>query len=174
MISMICIEANLDPTIHIGGELDAIGGNTRIGKGPYFIAEACEYVESFLKLYPFLGVISNIEEDHLDYYRDIQHIKEAFLKFGNLIPRNGYMVGCADDKNVLDVMEKLDCNKVTYGLYNNAAHWKAANIIWDSMGCASFDACGPDMTVPGIKLNIPGIHNIKNSLAAIASCIALG
>jgi len=95
MISLIMLKSALDPTIHIGGELDAIGGNTRIGSNKYFVAEACEYVESFLKFHPYLAVVLNIEADHLDYFKDIEHIKNAFLKFIRLVPENGYVVACA-------------------------------------------------------------------------------
>lgn len=87
MISLILKNAKLDPTILLGGELDAIGGNVRIGKSPYFITEACEYMENFLKFYPYIGVILNIDKDHLDYFKDINHIKNAFLKFAELIPK---------------------------------------------------------------------------------------
>jgi UDP-N-acetylmuramate--alanine ligase len=99
MITMIMTEAGLNPTVHIGGVLTAIGGNTRIGGNDYFVAEACEYVESFLKFHPYLAVILNIEEDHLDYFRDIEHIKESFLKYTSLIPKEGYVVACIDDAN---------------------------------------------------------------------------
>ncbi|HEX9061667.1 MAG TPA: Mur ligase domain-containing protein, partial [Clostridia bacterium] len=88
MVTMIMLESMFDPTVHIGGELGAIGGNTRIGSEKYFIAEACEYVESFLKFKPYLAVVLNIEADHLDYYRDLEHIKGSFLKFVSSVPED--------------------------------------------------------------------------------------
>ncbi|MCX7842317.1 MAG: UDP-N-acetylmuramate--L-alanine ligase [Clostridia bacterium] len=174
MISMIMMESGCDPTIHIGGELDAIGGNTRIGGQNYFIAEACEYVESFLKFHPYMAVVLNIEADHLDYFRDIQHIKQSFKSFISLVPSNGYVVGCLDDKNVAELMEKVNCNKVTYGINSPDALWTASDIEFDYMGCASYKAFYKGSFFSDIKLNIPGIHNVSNSLAAIAACQAIG
>ena len=97
MISTTALKCNLDPTIHIGGELDAIGGTTRVGGNNCFIAEACEYCGSFLKFYPYIAVVLNIEYDHADYFKDISHIKDTFAKFISQVPENGYVVACADD-----------------------------------------------------------------------------
>ncbi|NLD47144.1 MAG: UDP-N-acetylmuramate--L-alanine ligase [Clostridiaceae bacterium] len=174
MISLIMLQAGLDPTIHIGGELDAIGGNTRIGSNNYFITEACEYVESFLKFKPYLAVVLNIEADHLDYFRDINHIKEAFAKFVALVPDNGCLVACADDKNVETIIETAKCRVVTYGIECKRAMWTAENIVFDDSGFASFDVLNCGKKVSEIKLNVPGIHNVSNSLAAIAACVTLG
>ncbi|MCX7711979.1 MAG: UDP-N-acetylmuramate--L-alanine ligase [Clostridia bacterium] len=174
MITMIMLESGSDPTIHIGGELDAIGGNTKIGGNNYFISEACEYVESFLKFYPFLAVILNIEADHLDYYRDLDHIKEAFYKFISLVPENGYVVGCADDANTMELLEKAHCHRITYGVHNENAMWAAKDITFDPLGCASFKVYSKGQFFTDIKLNVPGIHNVSNALAAIASCSTLG
>lgn len=98
MLSTIALSANLDPTILVGGELDIINGNVRVGHSDYFITEACEYKRSFLKFFPYIGVILNIDKDHLDYYKDIDDIESAFIKFAKLIPDNGYLVCCSDDK----------------------------------------------------------------------------
>jgi len=174
MISMIMLQANLDPTIHIGGELDAIGGNTRIGGNKYFITEACEYVESFLKLHPYLAVILNIEADHLDYFRDLDHIKQAFLKFINLVPKDGYIVACIDDPNVSSLLNQISGNVVTYGIKSENANWTARNIEFDSSGCARYDMVKDGNIVSTIKLKVPGIHNVSNSLAAAAACHTLG
>jgi len=174
MISMIMLEANLNPTIHIGGELDAIGGNTRIGGNEYFITEACEYVESFLKLHPYLAVILNIEADHLDYFKDINHIKQAFLKFMNLVPEGGYIIACIDDPNVSSLLSQSSRNTVTYGIKSENADWTARNIQFDVSGCASFDLVQNGNTISTIKLKVPGIHNVSNSLAAAAACHTLG
>ncbi len=174
MVSMIMMEAALDPTIHIGGELDAIGGNTRIGGNDYFIAEACEYVESFLKFHPYLAVVLNIEADHLDYFKDIEHIKNAFSKFISLVPENGYVVACADDKNVSSLLEKVGCNKITYGINSEDAMWRAKDISFNEDGCASFSVLRNNEKIMDIRLRVPGIHNISNSLAAIATCYTLG
>lgn len=174
MVTMIMLEAKLDPTIHIGGELEAIGGNTKIGGNSYFITEACEYVESFLKFYPFLAIILNIELDHVDYFKDIDHIKSAFYKFASLVPPNGYVVGCADDPNTLSLINSLSCNKITYGIKSENAEWTARDIFFDDMGCASFSLIRHGEKLDEIKLNIPGIHNVNNALAAAAACYMLG
>lgn len=174
MISMIMLQAGLDPTIHIGGELDAIGGNTRIGSNKYFITEACEYVESFLKFKPYLAVVLNIEADHLDYFKDINHIKQAFAKFVALVPENGCLVACSDDKNVEEIIETAKCRKITFGIKNKRAMWTADNIVFDYSGFASFDVLNCGKKVSEIKLSVPGIHNVGNSLAAIAACVDLG
>ena len=92
MISHICLKEDLDPTILVGGELDVIDGNVRTGNSDYFITEACEYKASFLKFFPYIGIILNIDADHLDYYKDINHIKDTFIKFIKLIPKEGYLV----------------------------------------------------------------------------------
>lgn len=174
MITMIMLEAGLDPTIHIGGELEAIGGNTKIGGSRYFITEACEYVESFLKFHPFLAIILNIELDHVDYFKDIEHIKKSFQKFASLIPSNGYLVVCSDDSNAYSIMDKVSCKKVTYGIKAKNVMWSCKNIVYDDFGCASYALLYNNEPVGIIKLNVPGIHNVSNSLAAVASCHAMG
>ena len=171
---MIMLKAALDPTIHIGGKLDTIGGNTKIGGNKYFIAEACEYVESFLKFHPFLAVVLNIEADHLDYFKDIEHIKNAFSKFISLVPENGYIVACIDDKNVSSVLEKANCNKITYGINSDDAMWRARDISFNKDSCASFSVLRHNEKIMDVKLKVPGVHNISNSLAAIATCYTLG
>lgn len=174
MVSMIMLESNLDPTIHIGGELDAIGGNTRIGGKKYFVTEACEYVESFLKFYPYLAIVLNIEADHLDYFKDIDHIKQAFQKFMNLVPEDGYIIACADDQNVSSLLSEVSCNIVTYGISNVNANWTARNIEFDNSGCASYDLIKNGEKLAVIQLKVPGIHNVSNSIAAAAACHTFG
>jgi UDP-N-acetylmuramate--alanine ligase len=174
MISLIMLKSALDPTIHIGGELDAIGGNTRIGSNKYFVAEACEYVESFLKFHPYLAVVLNIEADHLDYFKDIEHIKNAFLKFIRLVPENGYVVACADDQNVLSILKDVHCNIITFGLNSKNAMWTAEDISFNENGFAAFTVLKDNERITNIQLKVPGIHNISNALASIAACYALG
>ncbi len=174
MIAMIMMESGLDPTVHIGGELEYIGGATRIGESDYFIAEACEYYESFLKFYPYIAVILNIEFDHADYFMDIEHIKNSFLKFAHLVPEDGYVVACVDDVNVTSLMDKIPSNKITYGINSETYTWSANNICFDTAGCASFALLKEGKEIDTIKLSVPGMHNVYNSLAAIASCHLVG
>lgn len=174
MISIIMLEEGLDPTINMGGELDAIGGNTRIGESGYFIAEACEYTGSFLKFHPYLAVILNIEYDHADYFKDIDHVKDTFLRFARLLPEDGCLVACADDAAAMEIMEQVSCNKVTYGLSEGEHTWSATDISFDNLGCATYTLLFQGNPVMEIKLKVPGIQNVSNSLAAIAACSIMG
>ncbi|KPU42804.1 UDP-N-acetylmuramate--L-alanine ligase [Oxobacter pfennigii] len=167
LISIIMKNAELDPTIMVGGELDAIGGNVRPGKSPYFITEACEYVESFLSLYPYVGIILNVDSDHLDYYKDINHIIDAFTKFAKLVPKDGYIIVNKDDENSLKACQSIDARLITFG-FSEGADWVAKNIEYDEKGCGSFDAYFKGQLFGPFKLNVPGKHNVYNSLSAIA------
>ena len=171
MISYITMDSQLDPTILVGGKLDLIGGNVRSGKSDYFIAEACEYKASFLKFYPTVGVILNIEADHLDYYKDINDIKSAFSKFAHLVPDKGYIVAYSEDNNVQDILKGLKCNIITYGFTKGDI--TAANIKFNEKGCASFDVFENTSKLFSIQLNVPGKHNILNALASICTCKSL-
>ncbi len=173
MISIILEEANIDPTILVGGELDAIGGNVKVGNSPYFITEACEYVESFLHFSPYIGIILNIEEDHLDYFTDIDHIKRAFHKFAKLIPENGYLIAKGDNEEVASVLQDLKCPISTFGISDNC-NWQAKNIDYDDMGFGSFDVFYEGELFGDFQLSVPGFHNIINSLSAIACAHYLG
>lgn len=166
MVSHITLSGNLDPTILVGGDLDLINGNFRIGDSDYFITEACEYKESFLKFYPYVGIILNIDADHLDYYRDIDHIQEAFEKFSSLIPTDGYLVGNADDPRVKQVMDKSNCNILSYGIDNGDI--RAKNITYDKRGCGTFDVYRGDDKLFSLSLNVAGRHNVSNSLSTVA------
>ena len=176
MISAITLEGKLNPTIHVGGELDLIGGNTLVGGEEYFITEACEYVDSFVKFYPYTAVVLNIEEDHLDYFSGIEAIKESFYKFISKVPEEGYIVGFLDDENVKEILKKdVICkNVVTYAIDNQDAKWRATNISFDKKGHGSFDLIKNNEFCCRITLNIPGMHNIKNALAASVVCIEMG
>lgn len=174
MIAMIMLEDGQDPTIHIGGELKAIGGTTRIGTSDYFIAEACEYSGSFLKFHPTLAVILNIEYDHADYYKNFGEIRDAFLKFSLLVPQGGYLLVNGDDPTALDILAQVPCNKITFGVQNEHCEWVATNIIFDNNGCASYTLLHQNKPICDIKLKVPGIHNVSNSMAAIAASSIMG
>lgn len=174
MITTIMLESNTDPTAHIGGELDCIGGNTKIGNSEFFITEACEYYSSFLKFHPFMAIVLNIEVDHVDYFRDLDHIKSTFDQFVSLVPSNGYIIACADDENTLYVVSGKKSNIITYGLKNPAAMWTAKNIQYNNMGCASYDVYKEGLMMGTVSLSVPGTHNVSNSIAAIATCYTCG
>ncbi|MGG5463168.1 UDP-N-acetylmuramate--L-alanine ligase [Clostridium sp. B9] len=168
MISHVALSADLDPTILVGGDLDIINGNFRVGNSEYFITEACEYKQSFLRFFPYVGIILNIDADHLDFYKDINHIKDTFKQFVSLIPNDGYIIGNADDKKVLEVLEGAKCNVLTYGI--NGGDIQARNIVFNDNGCATFDAYRGEEKLLTLTLNVPGMHNVSNSLSAI--CLA--
>lgn len=174
MVSMIFIEAGLDPTITVGGELDSIGGNLRLGDSQYFITEACEYVESFLKFYPFAGIILNIDADHLDYFKDLDAIQESFNNYAKLISQSGFLIANIDDDRVKEITSSVDCHIVTYGLNNKNAEYTAKNITVNPKGFVGFEAVHKGETLGHIQLNIPGVHNVYNALASISCSISLG
>lgn len=174
MISSIFMQADVDPTILVGEVLDSIGGNVRIGNSSYFVTEACEYCESFLKFYPYIGIILNIEADHLDYYKDLDHIITAFQKFAALIPKDGSLIVCGDDDNALKVTRGLECTALTYGIHRQDCDWKAENIAFNENGYPMFDAVYKGSKVSRIQLSVPGIHNVYNALAAAACTYSLG
>ena len=176
MAAMILLEAGLDPTIHIGGELQAIGGTTRTGSGEFFVTEADEYSASFLKLHNYVAVILNIEFDHPDFYRDQEHVKATFLNYAQNVPEDGFVVGCSDDPAVVDILGKAGRNIVTYGfgIGESIPDWTAKNICFDENGSTSFDLIHSGETVVHINMMVPGRHNIYNAMAAAAACTLMG
>ncbi|NLY60122.1 MAG: UDP-N-acetylmuramate--L-alanine ligase [Clostridiales bacterium] len=173
MISIILQNARLDPTILLGGELEDIGGNVRIGKGRYFITEACEYNESFLNFKPYMGLILNIDEDHLDYYKDIDSIYKAFVKFANLISPKGFLIGCTDDPLVSKLMEEVHIRKISFSI-EKEGDWMAKNIRYDEKGHPSYRAVYKGQDMGHFQLKVPGYYNIYNALAATAAAWTIG
>lgn len=171
MLSHIVLSAELDPTILVGADLDIINGNFRTGESEYFITEACEYKASFLKFFPYIGVILNIDADHLDFYKDIDDIESAFKKFVSIIPNDGYAIGNADDFRVKRVLESASCNTLTFGL--NQGDIVAKDIHFNGRG-SSFKVFYKGKELYTIHLHIPGSHNVLNALSAVASSIVLG
>ncbi len=162
------LAADMDPTISVGGILEAIGGNIRIGHSEHFITEACEYTNSFLQFYPTVGIILNIEEDHLDFFKDIHDIRHSFRKFAERIPAHGTLIINADIENYEEITDGLSCNVLTYGLEQTQADFTAANITYDDMGCASFDAVISGASREHYQLSVSGRHNVSNTLACLA------
>lgn len=173
LISVLLTEMKYDPTVLVGGEVDVIGGNVRVGNSDYFITEACEYTDSFLKFYPYIAVILNVDSDHLDYFKNIDNIKQSFTQFANLVPNNGYVVACGDDLNTMSVLKNVDRKVITFGINNNC-NWVAKNINFDEKGCTSFDAYYNGKYICNYSLSIVGKHNIYNALATLAVCDLLG
>jgi UDP-N-acetylmuramate--alanine ligase len=173
MISSIMIEAGFDPTIHVGGMLNLIGGNTRFGNSSYFITEACEYKDSFLKLNPFLAVVLNIDLDHLDYFRDIDHIRGSFESFLSNVKDQGIVVLNIDDPQTKTLAKSLARPVTSYGINTSDVDWTAENISFKE-GYATFSLKNKKSFMGNISLSVPGLHNVSNSLAAAAACYALG
>lgn len=167
MIATAFLECEKDPTVSVGGELDVIDGNYRIGNSEIFITEACEYVESFLQFSPKVEVILNIEADHLDYYKDIEHIKSSFKKFQNRLVEDGITVINADDKNSEGLLDS-DYKIATFGI-KNKADYTAKNIVFEKER-TTYDLYIKNKYISSVELKVPGVHNIYNSLACIAVC----
>ncbi|MDD3142260.1 MAG: UDP-N-acetylmuramate--L-alanine ligase [Lachnospiraceae bacterium] len=167
MISHILLQGNLDPTISVGGILKAIGGNIRVGNSQTFITEACEYTNSFLNFFPKIGIILNVEEDHLDFFKDIEDIRNSFHQFAALLPQNGTLIINGDINEYESIIAGLTCNIITYGM-DASYNYSAANIDFDHVGNASFDLFKDGILTDHIQLAVTGEHNVSNALSAIA------
>lgn len=164
IFSYIMIYNGLDPTILIGGELDLINGNCRSGKSEYLLIEACEYKQSFLNFNTDIGVILNIDKDHLDYYKDLSDIKMAFSKYVENIPSDGYLIYCASDKLIDDILYNVNCKKISYGI--SCGDVSAINISKNEKNIC-FDVLYKNKIYGGFKINVIGDHNLLNALAGI-------
>lgn len=174
MLSHIFLNGNLDPTISIGGILDAINGNIRVGKSGNFITEACEYTNSFLKFHPTAGIILNIEADHLDFFKDLDDIRHSFHEFAKRIPKDGLLVINSDISDYKKFIENLQCNIVNFGMNSMKFDYNAQNVKYDSLGRGHYDLYHKDQFLGKIQLSVVGEHNVSNSLAAIACSLELG
>ncbi len=174
MISEILMRADTDPTLSIGGILPSIGGNFRIGGGRHFVTEACEYTNSFLHFFPLIGIILNIDADHLDFFKDLNDIRHSFHEFACLIPEEGLLIINGDIPNLHKFTQGIRCRIVTVG-HDESSDYYAADISLDERAHAAFTVMQHEKTDGRkITLGIPGIHNVYNSLAAIALADYLG
>ena len=165
MVATCFLEAKLNPTIQIGAMLKEINGNIHIGSQKYLIMESCEYADSFLHFFPTGIIITNIDNDHLDYFKTLDNIKKSFKKYINLLPDNGILVLNNDDDNAKDIIDGFDKKVITYGINNNA-DYMAKNISKNELGHYSFDIYSNDKFITNINLGISGKHNVYNALAA--------
>ncbi|WP_303857382.1 UDP-N-acetylmuramate--L-alanine ligase [Aminicella lysinilytica] len=172
MVSLILEHAALKPTILVGGELQEIGGNVKVGHSDYFVTEACEYRDSFLQLRPKIEVILNIDSDHLDYFKDIEHIVKSFDKFAKSVPEDGKIIAYDANPFVDQVINGMS-NVITYG-YNKDCTYYITDIKFDGEGMPSFHMNHEGKDLGEVKLRIPGEHNILNASAAYACCHELG
>ncbi|MFH2068974.1 MAG: UDP-N-acetylmuramate--L-alanine ligase [Candidatus Omnitrophota bacterium] len=171
LIAWILRQAGKEPGFVIGGEVPLLGGNSGAGKGKFLVAEACEYRRNFLSLRPKVAVVTNIEEDHLDYYRGLAEIESAFLKFLNLLPDAGFAVLCRESRNLMEAASRLDKTFFTYGLKD--ADYQAQEIKLEKDGSRFTVFFGGESLAP-VFIRIPGQHNVLNSTAAFAVCHLLG
>ena len=173
MLSHILLKGECDPTISVGGILPAIGGNIRVGQSETFLTEACEYTNSFLSFFPTLGIILNIDADHLDFFKDIDDIRHSFRKFAELLPADGALIINADTPKYEMVAENLPCKVITYGLEHDA-EYSASDITYDEFGHPTFHVLHNGADIGICSLKVPGIHNVSNALASIAAGRLLG
>ena len=173
MLSHILLEGEMDPTISVGGILKAIGGNIRVGNSGVFVTEACEYTNSFLDFFPKIGVILNIEEDHLDFFKDLADIRHSFRRFAELLPEDGVLVINGDIEDLDELTEGLPCEVVRFGM-DSSKDYSATNILHDELGDASFDLVKNGEFIDRISLSVNGDHNVQNALAAIAVADKMG
>lgn len=170
MVALCFLEALKEPSIQVGGYLPEICGNYMVGNSEHFIIESCEYVESFLKFSPKAEIILNIDNDHLDYFKNFENIKNAFVKYVKILPDDGLLVVNGDDSNCLDLLQHTNATCITYGITNKNTNFFAVNINFDDNGYAEFDVYHNNEFYERIKLSVPGMHNVLNCLSCIALC----
>ncbi len=173
MIAHILLEAETDPTVSVGGKLKAIGGNIRVGNSDVFLTEACEYTNSFLNFHPKYSIILNIEEDHLDFFKDINDIRSSFHRFAGNTAADGVLILNSAIERPEEITADLSEKVVTFGI-TGTEDYTAADITYDAKGCASFSFLCKNRKCGRVSLNVPGEHNISNALAAIAFSMEAG
>ena len=171
MCTHIIMAAGLDPTVMIGGTLPLLGAGHRVGKGDTIILESCEYCNSFLSFFPTVAVILNIEADHLDFFKDLDDVERSFRRFADLVPEGGRIIANRDDENTMRTLAGEERPVTTFGLAEGDVH--AAGLTWEK-GLPAFDVIYRGEVYAHVSLSVPGLHNVKNALAAAASAIALG
>lgn len=173
MITEILLAADADPTISVGGILNSIGGNIRVGGPELFVTEACEYTNSFLSFFPTIEVILNVEADHLDFFKDLDDIRHSFRLFAEKLPDNGILVINSDITDYRKITEGLSCRVITFGK-EEGSKYRAEHIRFDKLARPVFDLSVDGEIVDTVALGVPGEHNVYNSLAAVAVCTELG
>ncbi|MFQ5559214.1 MAG: UDP-N-acetylmuramate--L-alanine ligase, partial [Nitrospinota bacterium] len=166
MIGAVLTSGGVDPTIVVGGKLKSLGTGAKLGRGEFIVAEADESDGSFLRLSPAIAVVTNVDEEHLDFYHNMDGVQETFLKFINHLPFYGAAVVCVDDKNSRELLSKFAKRAITYG-FSKDAHVRAENIRHFG-GKAYFDVVHREEPVGDIEIGVSGRHNILNALAGIA------
>ena len=167
MISQVLLEANTDPTITVGGILSAIDGNLRVGGSDVFISEACEYTNSFLNFRPKYSIILNVEAEHLDFFKDLEDVRNSFKKFAANTRADGATIINGEIEDYEDLVATLPHKVVTYG-FDSKFDYYAENITFDDNACGIFSAMHNGHEIMKVHLSVPGMHNVSNALATIA------
>lgn len=173
MISQILLVAKADPTISVGGILESIGGNIRVGGSEVFITEACEYTNSFLHFHPKYSIITSVEAEHLDFFKDIDDIRRSFHEFAGNTSHDGVLIINGQIEALDQITNNLSCSVTTYGLCENDDFY-AKNITYNDHACGTYTLMHKTEDLGTVSLSVPGKHNVSNSLAAIALCLNLG
>ena len=173
MMTHILLAGETDPTISVGGILEAIGGNIRVGKSDIFVTEACEYTNSFLEFFPRIGIILNIEEDHLDFFKDIHDIRNSFYRFAKLLPKNGALIINGDIENYKELTQDLSCQIISFGHQADCDYY-AKDLSYDEKGNVSFILVKHGTERGRFQLSVTGEHNVYNALSVIAASELLG
>lgn len=172
MCTHILMAADRDPTVMIGGTLPLLNAGHRVGHGNTIVMEACEYYNSFLSFYPTVAVILNIEADHLDFFKDLADVEHSFRTFAERVPEDGFVVANNDDENTMNTLKGIDRRVITFGLTPDADVY-AQNIRYIGIN-SEFDIMYKGKLFTDVTIHVPGIHNVKNALAATAAAICLG
>ena len=173
MAGIVMQDADVDPTVMVGGEVKELDGNLRIGESDFFITESCEYVESFLEFYPHTAIILNVDEDHLDYFTGIDHIISSFAKFVDLVPKDGLVIANGEDENALKAVKMSKAPVLTFG-FSEKYDYYATRISYNKAGCATYTLNEHENEIGEISLSVPGKHNILNSMSVAIYALKAG
>ena len=173
MISQVLLAGSEDPTISVGGILKAIGSNIHVGDSDLFITEACEYTNSFHSFFPKYSIILNVEAEHLDFFKDLEDVRNSFHKFAHNTKAEGALIINGDIPNYQALCTDLSCKVITFGLTSDSDYYPG-DITYNQLGCAGFTPMYQGQALPPVTLNVPGEHNVTNALSCIALCREMG
>ncbi len=173
MIASITNHDTLNPTVLLGGQLDDIGGNVKLGSNDYILTEACEYKANILKYFPTMAIVLNIDEDHLDFFRDMDHIIDTFKGYANNLEEGSYLIINADDANTQNIINGTKAKVITFGIYKTA-DYSAEEIVFSEDGKSSFILKINNKEYYPVSLKVTGHHNVYNALASIAAAHLYG
>ncbi len=166
MVSEILLRADMDPTLSVGGILKSIGGNLRIGNSEYFVTEACEYTNSFLSFFPKVSIILNIDEDHLDFFKDLEDIRNSFRRFAEILPADGTLIINGDIENFEEITNGLSCQVISFG-HSPTCDYAVNSVTYNESGYPVFTVQTPG-GLQEMSLQVPGEHNVMNAVASLA------